>query len=45
MDVTTTVTDVEHNHTAPGDSPLLGTDQPTTFAWRRKFGDINWNLC
>lgn len=44
FDERTAVGDVEHDHDAPGDGPLLGTDETATFGWGRKLGDVDGDL-
>ena len=39
-----TVGDIEHDQNTPGDSPLLSTDDTTTFTWWCQFGDVDRNL-
>ena len=35
---------LEHNQDPPGDGPLLGTYEPTTFGRRGDLGDVDGNL-
>jgi len=44
VDVGATVRDVEHDHDAPGDGPLLGTDETSTLRRWSDLGDVDWDL-
>lgn len=44
VDEAGSVGDVEHDHDAPGDGPLLSTDQASTLAGRRQFADVDRHL-
>lgn len=39
------IPNVEHDHDAPGDGPLLSTNESSSFGGRRDFGDVYRYLC
>lgn len=44
LDERAAVRDVEHDHDAPSDSPLLSADQTSSLGWWCDFRDVDWNL-